>query len=149
MAALADLPRVIFNRVLEQMQSYKISSFLHDMTMAPNGTINNASTTDPLQAAGSAAGERKSKGFLDSSSIYTSGYALGLALMVSCQRCLHDRTTLLITCCISVKSSYSSIEYSTSSCHPGPLIGMQTASIMNQKCTTTSWVLQASPSLTL
>ncbi|KAF8323088.1 hypothetical protein DL93DRAFT_2151418 [Clavulina sp. PMI_390] len=82
MAALADLPRVIFNRVLEQMQSYKISSFLHDMTMAPNGTINNASTTNPLQAAGSLAGERKSKGFLDSSSIYTSGYALGLALMV-------------------------------------------------------------------
>lgn len=83
MAALVDVPRTFLSHVWGQARSSSILPFLRGARMAANTTVENTAAslaTEVPQAAASSSPVMK--GFFDPSNVYTSGYALGVAIMV-------------------------------------------------------------------
>lgn len=91
MAALLHVPRAFLNQVWDQAAASDILSSLRGAASNLTVAIDNSTNVATEVPARLAASDRVAKGFFDPSNVYTSGYALGVAIMV------RPISTLLIT----------------------------------------------------
>lgn len=80
MAALMDMPRTFLSDFWDQAKASNLLSSLRGM--AANATVESSAKVATEVPARLASSGPVMKGFFDPSSVYTSGYALGVAIMV-------------------------------------------------------------------